>query len=352
MLLVLKTGVRRTALIYALFLTWTPVASAWSWPLEGPVLRPYSYDETQPYAAGQHRGIDIGAGAAGQTVTAPAAGTIAFAGTVPTNGQSVTIATADGYSVTLTHLGSIVVRKGEPVAERDPIGTTGPSGAPELAGPYVHLGIRVTADPNGYVDPLGLLPPAATGGATDSGSTASQPSSNGATSTSSSASPASEPVAPSAAAPTVAASQGSTAAHARRSDVRVHESKRAQEARVHVEAPRTAQPIASQAAPRRPLIRPTSSSRQPDAGTAASVGRVGLGTGHEPRSGIEPAEVVHPRPQAPGMSLALAFNGAAALVALGAAFAAGRRRRVGSSSVATAQVLRLPEPVAAQRRAA
>ena len=346
MLLVLKTGVRRTALIYALFLTWTPVASAWSWPLEGPVLRPYSYDETQPYAAGQHRGIDIGAGAAGQTVTAPAAGTIAFAGTVPTNGQSVTIATADGYSVTLTHLGSIVVRKGEPVAERDPIGTTGPSGAPELAGPYVHLGIRVTADPNGYVDPLGLLPPAATSGGTDSGSTASQPSSSGATSTS----PASEPVAPSAAAPTVATGQGSTAAHARRGDVRVHESKRAQEARVHVEAPRTAQPTASHTAPR-PLS-PTSSSRRPVLETAAPVGRVALGTGHEPRAGIEPAEVVHPRPQAPGMSLALVFNGAAALVALGAALAAGRRRRVGSSPVATGQVLRLPEPVAAQRRAA
>ena len=34
---------------------------------------------------------------------------MSFAGTVPTNGKTVTIETADGYSVTLTHLGSIAV---------------------------------------------------------------------------------------------------------------------------------------------------------------------------------------------------------------------------------------------------
>ena len=128
--------------------------------MQGPVLQPFSYDEAHPYAAGQHRGIDIGADAAGETVVAPAAGTVSFAGTVPTNGKSVTIETADGYSVTLTHLGSIAVAKGAAVAEQDAVGTVGPSGTPEVDGPYVHLGIRVTADPNGYVDPLGLLPPA------------------------------------------------------------------------------------------------------------------------------------------------------------------------------------------------
>ena len=77
--------------------------------MQGPVLQPFAYDEAHPYASGQHRGVDIGAGAAGETVVAPAAGTVSFAGTVPTNGKSVTIETADGYSVTLTHLGSIGV---------------------------------------------------------------------------------------------------------------------------------------------------------------------------------------------------------------------------------------------------
>jgi len=38
------------------------------------------------------------------------------------------------------------------------VGTVGPSGAPELPQPYVYLGVRLTADPNGYVDPMLLLP--------------------------------------------------------------------------------------------------------------------------------------------------------------------------------------------------
>ena len=49
-------------------------AQAWSWPVHGPVLQPFAYDEAHPYAAGQHRGIDIGADAAGEQVVAPAAG--------------------------------------------------------------------------------------------------------------------------------------------------------------------------------------------------------------------------------------------------------------------------------------
>ena len=89
-------------------------------------------------------------------MVAPAAGMVSFAGTVPTSGESVTIQTADGYSVTLTHLGSIAVAKGAPVAERSAVGTIGPSGTAEVDGPYVHLGIRITSDANGYLDPLGF----------------------------------------------------------------------------------------------------------------------------------------------------------------------------------------------------
>ena len=140
------------------FLVWVPVASAWSWPVQGPVLQPFSYDEAHPYAAGQHRGIDIGASATGDPVVAPESGTVSFAGFVPTSGESLTIETADGYSVTLTHLGSIGVAKGAAVSEGDVVGTVGPSGTPEQSVPYVHLGIRLTTDPLGYLDPLGLLP--------------------------------------------------------------------------------------------------------------------------------------------------------------------------------------------------
>ena len=149
---------RRLVLPIALFLAWAPVAHAWSWPVQGPVLPPFVYDQAHPYEAGQHRGIDIGADAEDQSVTAPAAGTVSFAGTVPTSGMCVTIQTSDGYSVTLTHLGSLLVAKGTTVAEGDAVGTIGPSGTPEFARPYVHLGIRTTSDPNGYLDPLGFLP--------------------------------------------------------------------------------------------------------------------------------------------------------------------------------------------------
>jgi len=103
--------------------------------VQGPVLQPFSYDEAHPYASGQHRGVDIGADAAGEAVVAPAVGTVSYAGTVPTNGKTVTIETADGYSVTLTHLGSIAVAKGATVAEQDVVGTIGPSGTPEVDSP-------------------------------------------------------------------------------------------------------------------------------------------------------------------------------------------------------------------------
>jgi len=39
-----------------------PAALGWTWPVQGPVLRPYSFTvATEPYPAGQHRGVDVGA---------------------------------------------------------------------------------------------------------------------------------------------------------------------------------------------------------------------------------------------------------------------------------------------------
>jgi Peptidase family M23 len=133
-----------------------PPALAWTWPADGPVLRSFVLGD-DPYAAAQHRGVDIGAPTGG-LVRAPASGTVSFAGTVPGGGRTVTIQTAEGYSVTLVHLGAIAVARGERVAEGDGVGSAGRSGEPEHAASYVHLGVRVTADANGYVDPLGLLP--------------------------------------------------------------------------------------------------------------------------------------------------------------------------------------------------
>jgi len=138
-------------------LLFVPCAGAWTWPAAGDVVQPFSFDPGHPYAAGQHRGIDV-AGDQGSTVVAPEGGSVSFAGTVPSSGKSVTILTPDGYAVTLTHLGTMLVAKGAMVAEGDAVGTIGPSGDPEVAGPYVHLGIRLGAYEEGYLDPLGLLP--------------------------------------------------------------------------------------------------------------------------------------------------------------------------------------------------
>ena len=133
-------------------------ARAWTWPVDGPVLRPFSFNHSHPYAGGQHRGVDLGA-PTGSPVLAPSKGVVSFAGTVPTGGKTVSIQTPFGYTATLVHLGSIGVAPGALVGEASVVGTVGPSGVVEVTEPYVYFGLRVTSDPQGYVDPLTLLPP-------------------------------------------------------------------------------------------------------------------------------------------------------------------------------------------------
>src|SRR5687768_7162000 len=103
----------------------TPTAQAWIWPAAGPVLRPFSLGP-DPYAGGQHRGVDIGA-ALGSQVVAPAAGTVSFVGPIPGSGRAVTIQTPDGYAVTLLQLGSTSVTSGSAVAEGAVVGVVGAS---------------------------------------------------------------------------------------------------------------------------------------------------------------------------------------------------------------------------------
>ena len=67
-------------------------ARAWTWPVDGPVLRPFLFDNSHPYAGGQHRGVDLGA-PSGSPVLAPSKGVVSFAGTVPTGGKTVSIQT-------------------------------------------------------------------------------------------------------------------------------------------------------------------------------------------------------------------------------------------------------------------
>lgn len=321
--------------------------------MQGPVLKQFSYDEAHPYAAGQHRGIDIGANVAGESVVAPAAGTVSFAGTVPTNGESVTIQTTDGYSVTLTHLGTILVTKGATVAERAPVGTVGPSGTPEVDGHYVHLGVRHTSDPNGYVDPSTLLPPLQSGAPDDgSTSTVSQPSTSTVpTVTQTTPAPA---VAPS----TPVAAPGASTFHRSRSHDSHEQDVRTQEPRTSSRSQRPAERPASHPASsnrhqehgaRTPLRRPgkpTHSSQRPVVETVAHQPTV-LDAGHQFRPSAHPSAT-----HTPDLLVPLVCNGAAALVALAAAFVAARRRRpVVPGRDEDALVLHLPRPASIRRAA-
>src|SRR5581483_279235 len=147
---------RRLLFVLLAALASAPAAYAWTWPADGRVLAPFSFDPSAPYAAGQHRGIDV-AGSPGEPVRAPAAGTVSFAGTVPGSGKSITIETGDGWSVTLTHLGALLAKRDAAVAEGDVVGAV--AGAASGEQPYVQLGLRRTADAQGYVDPLAFPPP-------------------------------------------------------------------------------------------------------------------------------------------------------------------------------------------------
>jgi hypothetical protein len=139
-----------------LVLVIVPGAAAWTWPVDGPVLRPFVFGD-DPYLGGQHRGLDVGGGV-GDRVRAPAGGRVSFAGTVPGGGRAITIQTDRGWSVTLLQLGSMLVSRGAQVGEGDAVATIGPSSDPATPAPHVHLGIRRTDEQHGYVDPLLLLP--------------------------------------------------------------------------------------------------------------------------------------------------------------------------------------------------
>ena len=134
----------------------TAGALAWTWPADGPVLRPFSVGPDpvcgRPAPRRRHRAQ------LGSVVLAPAGGTVSFVGFVPGGGRAVTIATDDGYAVTLLQLGATSVESGSTLTEGTAVGVVGESSDAVTAQPHVHFGVRVAADPNGYVDPLGLLP--------------------------------------------------------------------------------------------------------------------------------------------------------------------------------------------------
>jgi hypothetical protein len=116
-----------------------------------------------PYAAGQHRGVDIGA-AVGSRVVAATRGTISFAGTAGSSGLTVSQRTADGrFELSYLHLSAVAVHRGDAVAEGQPLGTVGVSGRRSAEESHLHFGVRDAGARTAYRDPLDFLapPPAA-----------------------------------------------------------------------------------------------------------------------------------------------------------------------------------------------
>jgi hypothetical protein len=133
-------------------------SSGWTWPIRGPVLTPYR-NGGDPYAAGQHRGLDIGA-PVGSRVVAAAGGTVTFAGVVGSSGLTVSERTADGrYDLSYLHLSSVGVHRGDRLAAGAAVGAAGVSGRRSVAAPHLHFGVRQAGTRSAYVDPLDLLPP-------------------------------------------------------------------------------------------------------------------------------------------------------------------------------------------------
>jgi hypothetical protein len=132
-------------------------AADWIWPVQGEVITSYR-NVDDPYAGGQHRGIDI-AGPVGTPVVAAAGGEVRFAGTAGSSGLTVSVRTADGrFDTSYLHLSSITVRKGQHVPTGGRLGAVGTTGRRSAERPHLHFGVREAGTRHDYVDPRTLLP--------------------------------------------------------------------------------------------------------------------------------------------------------------------------------------------------
>jgi peptidase M23-like protein len=136
----------------------TPARAEWTWPLDGDVITTYRNGD-DPYAGGQHRGIDI-AGALGAPVVAATAGDVRFAGTAGSSGLTVSVRTSDGrFDTSYLHLSTASVREGQTVSAGDALGAVGTTGSRSAVEPHLHFGVREAGSRHTYRDPLDFLPP-------------------------------------------------------------------------------------------------------------------------------------------------------------------------------------------------
>ena len=133
----------RTALatlLIALLLPASARASGdWAWPVRGEVLTTFR-NGSDPYAAGQHRGVDIAA-PVGADVVAAVAGTVRHAGVAGDSGLTVSVRAGE-HDVSYLHLSAVAVKEGQTVAAGTRLGAVGTSGRRSVAAPHLHLGVR------------------------------------------------------------------------------------------------------------------------------------------------------------------------------------------------------------------
>src|SRR5690349_18481389 len=125
-----------------------PASAAWRWPLRGDVGRSFVVVPARPYAAGQHRGVDLRA-RPGTVVRSACAGRVRFAGRVGRHGGVVSVR-CGALDATYLELGAVAVRRGRGVAAGQRLGAVGPA-------VHLHLGAREAAGARRYLDPLRLL---------------------------------------------------------------------------------------------------------------------------------------------------------------------------------------------------
>ena len=147
-----------SALFLSVAATPARAAGSWAWPVRGDLITSYR-NGADPYAGGQHRGIDI-ASPVGRAVAAPTAGRITFAGTAGSSGLTVSLRTADGrWDTSYLHLASLSVRKGDRVSAGGRLGAVGTTGRRSAERPHLHFGVREAGSRHGYRDPLDFLAP-------------------------------------------------------------------------------------------------------------------------------------------------------------------------------------------------
>ena len=151
------------AMVSAALLIGSPSAGAsagWTWPVQGEVLTGYRNGD-DPYAGGQHRGVDIAA-EVGTPVAAAVGGTVRFAGVAGSSGLTVSVRSADGsYDISYLHLAEADVGEGEELSAGERLGSVGISGRRSAEAPHLHLGVRDAGTRHAYRDPLAFLPPLA-----------------------------------------------------------------------------------------------------------------------------------------------------------------------------------------------